>query len=59
MEIVEKHQSKQDTLHKAKFQITVLKNVLWSTENENMKCILNGNMEALKELIEIIENEGE
>ena len=58
MSTVEQYQVKQDAINKAKFQINIIKNVLWSTDDKNMKVVLDGSIEALEELISVTDNEG-
>ena len=55
MVTIEKHQAKQDAIQKAKLQIIILKRV--STDDENMKVVLDGSIEALEELVSVTENE--
>ena len=57
MVTVEKHQAKQDALNKAKFQVSILKRVLKTEIDENIKVILDGSIESLEGLIAVTENE--
>ncbi len=57
MDNVDAIKKKQDAIHNADFQIRLLENTIKSTDNKIIRSIMQGSLDALEELISVIENE--